>query len=81
MKLVKLYDECLNIENNLEINMKKLSKIATEIYGKALSATICAGSEIEFRMIDKDGYIDTDSTILIEEIKIEIGRASCRERE
>lgn len=68
MQLVELYGECITLENKLGIEMQKLGRIATEIYGEELIADICAGPEIEFRKLDKDGYVDVDSTILIEEI-------------
>ena len=68
MKLIKIYGECLDLENQLRIKLQELGKIASEIYGEVLTADICVGSEIEFRKLDKDGYVDADSTVLIEEI-------------
>ena len=68
MQLVELYRDCIALDNKLEINMQELSKIATEIYGKELRASICDGSEIEFRKFDENGFVDASSTILIEEI-------------
>lgn len=68
MQLIRIYNKCLDIENKLEIELQKLSKIATEIYGKVLIADICEGNEIEFRMLDNNGYVNDYSTILIEEI-------------
>ena len=29
---------------------------------------MCAGSEVEFRRLDDNGYVDADSTIFIEDI-------------
>ena len=68
IKLTECYDKCLDLENKLELKMQQLSCIATEIYGEELRADICNGGEIEFRTLDKDGYVDADSVILIEDI-------------
>lgn len=68
IQLVELYGKCLALENKLGIELQKLSRIATEIYGEELRADICVGSEIEFRKLDEDGYVDAGSTIIIEEI-------------
>ena len=68
MQLVELYGECLALDNRLETRIGKLGRIATEIYGEELRADICAGSEIEFRRLGDDGFVDSDSTILIEDI-------------
>ena len=68
MQLVELYGKCLALENKLGIDMQKLSKLASEIYGVELNADLCVGSEIEFRRLGEDGFVDADSTILIEEI-------------
>ena len=68
IQLIKLYGECLKLDNKLETKIGKLGRIATEIYGEELRADICAGSEIEFRRLCDDGFVDADSTILIEDI-------------
>ena len=68
MQLIGLYADCLSINNRLECKMGELERLATEIYGDELRADICAGSEIEFRRLDDDGFVDAGSTILIEDI-------------
>lgn len=35
---------------------------------QAYESDMCAGSEIEFRRLDDNGFVDADSTILIEDI-------------
>ena len=68
IRLVELYGDCLKLDNRLECKMGKLGRLATEIYGEELIADMCAGSEIEFRILDDDGFVDADSTIRIEDI-------------
>ena len=68
MQLIGLYADCLSINNRLECKMGELERLATEIYGDELRADICAGSEIKFRRLDDNGFIDAGSTILIEDI-------------
>lgn len=68
IQLVELYGDCLKLDNRLECKMSELGRLATEIYGEELVADMCAGSEIEFRRLDDDGFVDADSTIRIEDI-------------
>ena len=68
IQLVELYGDCLKLNNRLECKMGKLGRLATEIYGEELVADMCVGSEIEFRRLDDDGFVDADSTIRIEDI-------------
>ena len=68
MQLVELYADCMSINNKLERKMSELGRLATEIYGDELVADMCAGSEIEFRRLDDKGFVDSDSTIRIEDI-------------
>lgn len=68
IQLVELYGDCLKLDNRLECKMDKLGRLATEIYGEELIADMCAGSEIEFRRLDDNGFVDADSTIILEDI-------------
>ena len=68
IQLAELYGYCLTLNNRLECKMGELERLATEIYGEELRADMCAGSEIEFRKLDDDGFVDAESTILIEDI-------------
>ena len=67
-KLIECYGRCLDLENKLSLELQDLGQIATEIYGEDLYADICAGNEIEFRALDDDGFVDSSSTIRIEDI-------------
>lgn len=53
----------LYYSNNMIAALSKLSIVASEIYGEELTATICNGEEIEFRI---NG--DALSTISIDDI-------------
>ena len=68
MQIIELYADCMSLNNKLECKIGKLSLLATEIYGEELRADMCAGSEIKFRKLDDNGFVDADSTILIEDI-------------
>ena len=68
MQLIELYGDCISLNNRLECKMGKLALLATDIYGEELVADICSGSEIEFRRLDDNGFVDADSAILIEDI-------------
>ena len=67
-KLIECYDRCLDLENKLGLELQELGQIATEIYGEDLYADMCAGNEIEFRTLDADGFVDSSSTIRIEDV-------------
>ena len=68
MQLIEVYADCMSINNRLECKMGELGRLATEIYGEKLVADMCAGSEIEFRRLNDNGFVDADSTIRIEDI-------------
>ena len=68
IQLVELFGDCLTLDNKLECKMGELGRLATEIYAEELVADMCVGSEIEFRRLDDNGYVDADSTIFIEDI-------------
>ena len=68
MRLVRIYEECLALDNRLEIKIGELGLIASEIYGAELRADMCTGSEIEFRRLCDNGFVDVNSIILIEDI-------------
>lgn len=68
LQLVECYADCMKLSNKLEIKLQKLGNLATSVYGKNLQADMCAGEEIEFRVVGEDGYGDADSCILIEDI-------------
>lgn len=68
IQLAELYGDCITLDNRLACKMVELGRLATEIYGEELIADICAGSEIEFRRLSYDGFVDASSTILIEDI-------------
>ena len=67
-ELISVYNRCLEYSNRLDSALQELSSISSEIYGRDLHADICNGDEIEFRELDENGYIDSDSIILFEEI-------------
>lgn len=67
-KLIKAYK---HVEDNiirLWHSQGELSRVASVFYGKNVDAKICAGGEIEFRLIGEDGIPDSDNTIRIEDI-------------
>lgn len=65
---MSLYKKCMSLDNKLTCELGKLSQCASKIYGVALIADLCSGSEIEFRKVDESGHYDATSTILIEDI-------------
>lgn len=67
-QLLSAYKRVENAEIKLLAEAQKLSKIASEYLGYEVNAELCAGSEIEFRRVDKYGLSDADSTIRIEDI-------------
>jgi hypothetical protein len=71
-KLISVYNRCLEYSNKLDSALQELSSISSKIYGKELQADICDGDEIEFRELDENGYIDSNSVILINEILKEL---------
>lgn len=54
MAIRKLYNEVMIQKIKLDNAIERLSKKASEIYGKELIADICNGFEIEFRLSDYD---------------------------
>ena len=54
MAIRKLYNEVMIQKIKLDNALERLSKKASEIYGKELIADFCSGGEIEFRLSDYD---------------------------
>lgn len=54
MTIRKLYNEVMIQKIKLDNAIERLSKKASEIYGKELIADFCSGGEIEFRLSDYD---------------------------
>ena len=67
-QLLSAYMRVENAENKLLGEAQKLSRIASEYLGYEVVAVLCAGSEIEFRRVMKDGISDSFSTIRLEDI-------------
>ena len=67
-KLIKAYKRVENDIIRLWKSQRELSMAASIFYGKNVEAGICAGGEIEFRLIDEDEIPDSDSTIRVEDI-------------
>lgn len=54
MAIRKLYNEVMIQKIKLDNAIERLSKKASEIYGKELIADFCSGDEIEFRLSNYD---------------------------
>lgn len=67
-QLLSAYKKVEDAERELMFAAQDLSRIASEYLGYEVSAELCAGSEIEFRRIEKDGLSDCFSTIRLEDI-------------
>ena len=64
----KIEDKVYKLSSDLTAELEKLSSIATDILGYDVVSDICNGSEIEFRTIDKCGYVDDYECIRIEDV-------------
>lgn len=63
-QLLKQYDKCEKVSNELQKEIERLSMLASKFAGEELIADICTGAnEIEFRKMG-----DAWSTIRIEEL-------------
>lgn len=67
-QLLSAYKKVEDAENRLISAAGELSRIASDYLGYEVSAELCAGSEIEFRRVMKDGLSDSFSTIRLEDI-------------
>ena len=67
-QLLSAYKKVEDAENRLICVAGELSRIASDYLGYEVSAELCAGSEIEFRRVMKDGLSDSFSTIRLEDI-------------
>ena len=67
-QLLSAYKKVEDAENRLMSAAGELSRIASDYLGYEVSADLCAGSEIEFRRVEKDGLSDSFSTIRLEDI-------------
>ena len=67
-QLLSAYKKVEDAENRLIAAAGDLSRIASNYLGYEVSAELCAGSEIEFRRVCKDGVSDAFSTIRLEDI-------------
>lgn len=65
--LLNQYRKCENLVVDLMSALEKLSAIASELYGKDLTACMNGGSEIEFRSMVMD-MPDADDCVRIEDI-------------
>lgn len=67
-QLLSAYKKVEDAENRLISAAGELSRIASDYLGYEVAAELCAGSEIEFRRVMKDGLSDSFSTIRLEDI-------------
>lgn len=67
-QLLSAYKKVEDAENRLISAAGDLSRIASDYLGYEVTAELCAGSEIEFRRVMKDGLSDSFSTIRLEDI-------------
>lgn len=67
-QLLSAYKKVEDAENSLISAIGNLSRIASNYLGYEVTAELCAGSEIEFRIVAKDGLSDDTSTIRLEDI-------------
>lgn len=67
-QLLSAYKKVEDAARNLMFAAQDLSRIASEYLGYEVDAELCAGSEIEFRRVMKDGLLDSFSTIRLEDI-------------
>ena len=67
-QLTAAYRKVEDAENRLMSAVGELSRIASDYLGYEVTADLCAGSEIEFRRVMKDGLSDNFSTICLEDI-------------
>ena len=67
-KLIKAYKRVEDDIIRLLHSQEELSRTASAFYGKNVDAEICAGGEIEFRLIGEGEIQDPDSTIRLDDI-------------
>lgn len=67
-QLIAAYRRVEDAEDRLISAAGRLSRIASDYLGYEVSAELCAGSEIEFRRVTRDGLSDDFSTIRLEDI-------------
>lgn len=67
-QLLLAYKKVERTESKLMLLTQELSRIASEYLGFDVDAQLCNGSEIEFRIVCKDGVSDDKSTICLEDI-------------
>ena len=67
-QLLSAYKKVEDAEQKLIFAAQDLSRIASDYLGYEVSVELCAGSEIEFRRVMKDGMSDSFSTIRLEDI-------------
>lgn len=67
-QLLSAYKKVEDAERKLMFAAQDLSRIASDYLGYEVNAELCAGSEIEFRRVLKDGLSDDISTIRLEDI-------------
>ena len=71
-KVLALENKVYDAEQKLNEAMADLSIAATDILGYDVTADLCTGSEIEFRVTDQFGLPDSDSFIYMEDILAKI---------
>lgn len=67
-QLIAAYKKVERAEIRLMLLAQELSRIASDYLGYEVNAELCAGSEIEFRRVMRDGLSDDTSTIYLEDI-------------
>lgn len=67
-QLIAAYKKVEKAEIRLMLLAQDLSRIASNYLGYEVNAELCAGSEIEFRRVGRDGLSDDTSTICLEDI-------------
>ena len=65
--IIREYENTVDAARRLQSQIGRLSGIVSSYLGEEVVADICGGNEIEFRRM-KDGFIDGDSTIRLEDI-------------
>lgn len=58
----------------MEGALTRLAEMATDILGYEVHADICGGGEIEFRPLDRYGYVEDMECIRMDDILAELNR-------
>ena len=67
-ELCRIENKVYDLSASLSAQLGILGRVASEILGYQVDAELCHGDELEFRVVEKDGIIDPDSCIRMEEV-------------